>query len=813
MIIYQSTKQEFLSDALDRDIEEAVATAYSARTGSRPNPREFTAWRESLLQMARTLHDEGIPASCGVAIEYRIPQTSKRVDFILTGLDENRTDTAVIVELKQWSSVERTEKDGIVVAHRGGRAFKQETPHPCYQAWSYAALLKGFNEAVYDGGVGLRPCAYLHNYTRDNVIDHPFYAEHIARAPLFLKGDKEREELRAFIKAHVRYGDRGELLYRLEHGRIRPSKLLADSVVGLLQGKPEFVLVDDQKLVFETAILLAGRAAPPVAGVRAARPKQVLIVRGGPGTGKSVVALNLLAKLTGLQFNTRYVSKNAAPRAVYEQRLTGTFRKTDISNLFTGSGAFTSAGRDSFDVLVVDEAHRLNERSGLYGNLGENQIKEILLAARCTIFFVDDDQLVTMKDVGSIAALRQWAGQLGAEVTEMELASQFRCNGSDGYLAWLGNTLAIRPTENQILDSREFDFRVLDSPVVLHELIEEKNAMANRARVVAGYCWEWKSKREAAAWDIEIEPFGYRRRWNLTQDGSLWIVSSGSVAQVGCIHTCQGLELDYVGVIIGSDLRYEQGRIVTDPAARARSDRSLSGYKKLMQSAPEDTGGRVDSIIKNTYRTLMTRGLKGCYVYCVDPALAVMLRQRIAVHETPAPRAVATAASWGSTIPFRRLTREEKQAGANAVPLVNLRIAAGAFSALQTPDPWWDEWVELPEAFRAQPGYFVAQVVGESMNRRIRNGAWCLFRAASAGSRQGRIVVAQHREIHDPDLGGHYTIKQYFSEKVEDPYGGWQHQRIELRPDSTDPAFQPIVINADQSDELAIVAEWVATLT
>ncbi len=168
---------------MSRDIEEVVGAAFRERTGGGVAPGEFRAWRESLLQMGRILHDEGIPDRAGVAIEYKIPQTNKRIDFIITGLDESRSSKAVIVELKQWSEARRTKKDGIVLARRGGRASEIEGPHPSYQAWSYAALLETFNAAVYEGGIGLRPCAYLHNYERDGQIDHPFYAPHIQRAP------------------------------------------------------------------------------------------------------------------------------------------------------------------------------------------------------------------------------------------------------------------------------------------------------------------------------------------------------------------------------------------------------------------------------------------------------------------------------------------------------------------------------------------------------------------------------------------------------------------------------------------------------
>ena len=808
MIIYQASKSQFLHHALRDDIEDVVSRQYRSVTGHGVGPSEIQAWKHSLLEMAKVLGDEEIPDDAGVAIEYQLPQSSKRIDFVITGEDASARTKVVIVELKQWSESRRSEKDAIVWARRGGRAGEREGPHPSYQAWSYAAYLQDFNAAVQDGAMTLQPCAYLHNHPRDGEIDHPHYRAHLERAPLFLA--RERAKLQAFIREHVRHGDRKGALYAIENGRIRPSKLLIDSVAALLQGKPEFVLIDGQKVAHESIL---------EADARAAQKKQVVIVQGGPGTGKSVIAINLLGALIARKRNVRYVSKNAAPRAVYEARLTGTFTKTRISNLFCGSGAFVNDAADTYDTLVVDEAHRLNEKSGLYRHLGDNQVRELIRAARCTVFFVDDDQRVTLFDIGHTEELRRHARELGAEITELELSSQFRCNGSDGYLAWLDHTLDIRDTANQTLDTTEYDFRVFDSPADLHALIELKNRANNRSRVVAGYCWKWPSKRDPAAWDIEMPASGYRRRWSLDKDGSLWIVAPESVEQVGCIHTCQGLELDYVGVIIGPDLTYRDGRIVVDATKRASSDQSVKGLKKMLKEEPARAEVLADAIVKNTYRTLMTRGMKGCYVYCTDAPLAEYLRSRLRA----GPRlldaddmkvsSTVTAAARSNVMPLRRVTNEERRAGVAAAPVIDLRFAAGVFSDPQALEDSSDEWVALPDWVSPQPGLFVAQVVGESMNRRIPNGAWCLFRANPAGTRQGKVVVVQHRSIVDPETGGRYTVKLYTSEKVPAAEGGWRHERITLRPDSDRPGFEPIDIAAgDDEGEFRVIAEMLTVL-
>ncbi len=620
MIIYRSTKDGFLNDTFGHDIEAVVLAAFAARTGHRVTKAEMRAWKESLLAMAKVLRDDSIPTDCGIAIEYVIPQTAKRIDLLLSGIDERDRSKLIIVELKQWESATLTRKDGLIRTRFGGG--EADTSHPSYQAWSYAELLRNFNEEVYSNEIPLQPCAYLHNFVGGEVLNDPLYRPYVEKAPIFLSGQQERERLRAFIAQHVRRGDRGSLIEQIENGRIRPSRRLIDALTGMLAGKREFVLIDDQKVAYETVFADAIEVAEGA--------KRVIIIEGGPGTGKSVVAINLLAALTAQRMMTKYVTKNRAPRAVFEQTLSGSYRRSQIASLFAGSGEFIDTPADTFDALVVDEAHRLNEKSGLYANLGNNQIEEIIRAARCAVFFIDEDQRVTWNDIGRKSEIAAWAQKAGATVRQLTLASQFRCAGSDGYLAWLDQMLGVRDTANPVLRADEFDFRVLDSPNEVRRLIEERNLQSNRARIVAGYCWDWKSKRDPAAFDVVIPEHEFAMRWNLAQDGGLWITAEHSVEQIGCIHTCQGLEVDYIGVIVGPDLIARGGRIVTQPEQRSRQDQSLKGYKKALREQPHAAHRKADALIKNTYRTLMSRGMKGCYIFCTDRETAAHFRSRIA---------------------------------------------------------------------------------------------------------------------------------------------------------------------------------------
>lgn len=615
MIIYSKTKADFQNDVMSNNIGQIILDKYTNTTGRNTGVAEINSWNNSLQFMDRVLNDKAIPEDSGISIEYHIPRSSKRIDFIITGLSPENEESVVIIELKQWQKAEMTEKDAIVTTRF--KHGEKETPHPSYQAWSYKRLLEDYNQTVEEENIKLFPCAYLHNYEMDNVISNNFYKEYIDQAPLFLRDDALK--LRNFIKSHVRYGDKSKILYRIDNGKIRPSKNLADQLSSMLSGNDEFVMIDDQKIVFEAALKLARESTE--------FNKNVLIVEGGPGTGKTVVAINLLVNFTDKQMVAQYITRNSAPREVYEAKLTGSFKKSHISNMFSGSGSFHKLDSNLYDALIVDEAHRLNAKSGMFSHLGENQVKEIINSAKFCVFFIDEDQKVTLKDIGDKEEIRKYARELGSTVTELELESQFRCNGSDGYLAWLDSALQIHETANSFLDDQDYDFKIFNDPQRLHKEIIEKNKPKNKARMVAGYCWKWVSKKKPVLKDIQIG--NYKATWNLDKDGQAWIIRPDSVTEVGCIHTCQGLEVDYVGVIIGPDLIVRDGKVITVPEARASTDKSIHGWKKLFKIDPERTKKRLDAIIKNTYRALMTRGTKGCYIYSVDKETEEYFRSKL----------------------------------------------------------------------------------------------------------------------------------------------------------------------------------------
>lgn len=737
-----------------------------------------------MMHMYKVINTPNIPDSSTITIEYQIPLTSKRIDFIISGTDENQRSNMIIIELKQWEQAKLSQKSGIIQTRF--QHGESETAHPSYQAWSYAYMLQNYNETIREQNIQLLPCAFLHNYQKDPIISNDCYAEYIAKAPIFLKSDAGK--LQDFIKKHIKYGSKEDIIWLIDKGKLRPSKQLADVLNSMLHGNREFVLLDDQKVVYETALSLAREA------VRG--PKQVFIVEGGPGTGKSVVAINLLVELTKEGIVAQYVSKNAAPRDVYTAKLSGSFKKSYINNLFVGSGSFIDTPQNTFGALIVDEAHRLNMKSGLYSNLGENQIIEIIQASRFTIFFVDDRQKVHIKDIGSKAAIQKFAESCGAIVHTAKLSSQFRCNGSDGYLSWLDNTLQIRETANIQLSTEDYDFRIFSDPNLLFETIREKNKINNKARVVAGYCWDWNSKKIPTDYDIILPEFHFKKRWNLNTDKNLWIIGNQSIEEIGCIHTCQGLELDYIGVIIGPDMRYENGQIVTDVTKRSINDQSVKGFKSLIAQNRHKAFQEADEIIKNTYRTLLTRGMKGCYIYCCDKPLAeyFVAQLRIQAESTPKFRIEPEVNDEVKYIDF--------------LPFYSIQAACGYFGEGEMVDE--KGWMKVEGMGKLNRNMFIVQAVGHSMEPLIYDGDYCVFRANPAGSRQGKIVLAEHHNYYDPDYAGSYSIKTYTSKKSFDVEGNWIHEEIILMPKNSE--YTPIVIEEENSDEFRIVGEFIGIL-
>lgn len=620
MIVYSANKREFVQDVRTNLIATKILDLIRERGLLAGQEREFSAWHNSMKFMRDIVDDAEINDDVQIAIEYNIPLTSKRVDFIIIGADAKDSDNIIIVELKQWSKAEVVDDD----MHFSVRTYvandNRIVCHPSYQAYSYSRFLRNYSQAIFDWNIQLIPCAYLHNYlpAYKSALSADVYKEWFTTAPFFIMD--EVRQFTEFVKKYVtKKSSHGDLLYLIDHGRIRPTKSLQDALSTMVRGTPVFDLLDEQAVCYDMCIRTMLQCVKD-------RKKRTILVQGGPGTGKSVLAVNLLMRFITCACNAAYVTKNSAPRQAFLSILSGNKAENsaEICQLFRSPFGLSKVPANSYDCLIVDEAHRLVKK--MYGDwTGENQVKECINASLFTVFLLDEDQAVTTKDIGSIQEISKWCRQLGSTIImreETKLTSQFRCNGSDAYIQFIDHLLQRKEETLPVsLSELNYDFRIYDDPCKMREDLREMNSVNNKARMVAGYCYDWNVKNHRGDVDIEL-PGGFHAKWNLAND-KIWAINPRSFEEVGCIHTAQGLEFDYVGVLIGKDLTFDEntGRVVTNKMAISKDDNS-SGIR----GASDDEARR---LILNTYKTLLTRGQKGCFVFCEDEPLRQYLHKMI----------------------------------------------------------------------------------------------------------------------------------------------------------------------------------------
>ena len=607
------------------------------------------------------------------------------------------------------------------------------------------------------------------------------------------------------------------IMKRAEENRYRPSKKLMQHVGNVIKGKHEYILLDEQLVVYDKVLSIAKKGFHD-------RKKAVLIVKGGPGTGKSVIAINLMADLLLNDYNAHYATGSRA--------FTTTLREAigrRCAPQFKYFNSFIAAENNLIDVLICDESHRIRDHSWNRFTSREqrsnvHQIEELMNVAKVSVFFIDDKQVVRPNEVGSVSLIKESAQEHKHEIHEYQLDVQFRCAGSEAFVAWVNNTLGIERTANVLWNQEEnFDFRIFNDPFSLEDAIREKVNEGHTGRMTAGFCWPWsKGLRPDRSLHDDVVIGEYRKPWNARSEATrlprnipkanLWAYDSNGINQIGCIYTAQGFEFDYVGVIFGEDLVYDLD-----------AQKWIGKKENSADTVVRTAGDQFLELTKNTYRVLLSRGMKGCYVYFMDKDTERFIKSRIehAVSEETKHRVLSDDISK-TYLPFRYLPLEKVRPFENCVPLYDLKAAASVFSEEQQVESVShvnnginvqdSKWVELPETFRPHRNLFVAQVVGESMNRRIPNGAWCLFKLFPVGTRQGKVVLVQHREIQDTDIAGHFTIKVYESQKKFEVDGRWRHTEIILRPDSTYTEYEPIILSVDQAEDLRVIAELVAVL-
>lgn len=616
MIIYNKSLKDFRTDVTFNMMQSILLKTLREKGLSGGSSSEINSWNNSLHFMKDVLDDSYFDNECQVAIEYNIPQTSKRVDFMIMG-NNNEEDHVVIIELKQWARVNKID-DNCDHSIMSDLRSHEPVAHPSYQAYSYKQLILDYcNDSVLINNKTLKPCAYLHNLSEEYrpVIEDNLYHEWIEEAPVFLQSDVLK--LRNFIKNYIKLkANDGSLLYKIEEGRLKPTKSLQDALDSMLCGNEEFHMIDEQVVAYDKIMKAIKESQNDTR-------KHVLIITGGPGTGKSVLAINILARcIIDLKLNASYITKNMAPRKCYANLLAkGNAKKmVNLQKAIQSPWCLPNTIYNGLDVGIFDEAHRMQKKP--YRYLGNDMLEDAIKASKVSIFFVDDDQRITINDKYDVNSIIMYAKKENAIIHKpYELTSQFRCDGSDGYISFLNNLLEIKQTANTHFEFNNLKVKIFDNPVIMRDELRELNKINNKTRMIAGYCYDWNVKNKKGDWDI-ILPNDFKAKWNLANDDHR-AVNPNSFEEVGCIHTCQGMEFDYVGVFIGKDLYYKDGHVQTNRNAISKDDKT-SGIRLKSTSNEE-----ADKLIRRTYKVLLTRGIKGCYIYCEDEALRNYLKEKL----------------------------------------------------------------------------------------------------------------------------------------------------------------------------------------
>lgn len=550
---------------------------------------------------------------------------------------------------------------------------------------------------------------------------------------------------------------------------------------------------------------------------------ECMIVEGGAGTGKSILAI-FLFKMLSSKFEDLNYQEFGEDEVEFIQKVKllkekfpspkmalvvpmSSFRNTlkkVFKNIKGLSGSMVigpaEVTKNEYDLIVVDESHRLRRRVNLGAYFGAfdkanaalglqkmkgNELDWMLMQSKKTVLFYDEGQSIKPSDV-----LKEDFERLKTKNSTQiqKLKSQFRVRGGNAYVDFVHKLLDVN------IDSSTPPYRSKDYELILFNYIEEmvdrikkRDEENGLARMIAGYSWPWISKNNEEAYDIELE--GIKLKWNNTSND--WINSEKAVDEVGCIHTVQGYDLNYAGVIFGHEISYDK----TKKEIVILEDNYFDRNGKQSIKNPEE----LKDFILNIYKTIMLRGIRGAYVYVCDKNLREYMSQYI-------PQYIPSITKEAKTVPFKF---DQVKPFENSVPLYDLKVAAGEFGEMQQPSDV--SWIKVPEKYKNHNELFACQVVGNSMNRVIPDRAYCLFRKYSGGSRNGMIVLVEHSSIHDSDYGSCYTVKEYQSKKKE-VNDTWTHESIILKPLSWDSSYRDIILEEDDLSILNVIGVFECVL-
>lgn len=606
-------------------IERHLAAQLFAQGLGRPGEGELRSWRSSIPTLARDLCDAGLD-QVDVILEHRLPLSSKRADVILAGTHPRTgAPSYVVVELKQWSSARRWE-DSVTLVDVVGAPYRPVL-HPSVQVAGYAEYLRDFVRIFADAPGTLAAAAYLHNAT-DGLVADLWDNPALADAPMFT--GQTRGKMHDFLRSRLAPGESGTRAGdAFLSSAIAPSKQLLTVAAKEIQEREQFVLLDEQRVAYELVLRAVEKA-------RAADTKTAVVVTGGPGSGKSVIALSLLGELAR--------QGRTVLHATGSKSFTTTMRQvagkgsTRTKSLFKYFNSFIDAEPNSLDVVILDEAHRIREQSvnrytvKALRERARPQITELLDVARVPVFLLDEHQVVRPGEMGTVADIRAHAAARSLPVAQVDLKAQYRAGGSDAYLTWVQTLLGLRegPLEPW-RDEATFSVDVVDSPREMESRLRAYRDAGMNARMTAGYCWPWSKSAPGTPLVDDVRVGDWSKPWNVYGErrvgdappSALWASEPGGFEQVGCVYTAQGFEYAWNGVIFGPDLVW---RAQAGGGAGGWVSRREHNKDPDFRSRTKVDDATFDRLVRHVYKVLLTRGMVGTLLYSTDAETQQMLR-------------------------------------------------------------------------------------------------------------------------------------------------------------------------------------------
>jgi len=852
-VAYSASKKQFIQDwRTNQFMNKMLQGAMNNRIGYSPGERR--SWDANAAKIVNLLEISDVPDDVQIAFEYKNPLAG-RIDCMLFALGNDNKKHIVHIELKQWSNdtVSQVYETGIFnVEAFIGRQY-QIVSHPSQQALSYQQNIENYIEFVNEPEVQLGGHAYCYNYYYNSQPNDLFALQYEAvmkKCPLH--GADQVNDFAHRLHELLSGGKGLSVFSEFISYPVKPTKNLMSCAANMFKGQREFILLEDQ---LTSANTIFGMVEAILTNPE---QKMALIVKGGPGTGKTVIALQVIAELAMKypMLKAFFTTRSSALRETLIEKLSNITSENGgcaaglIRPIFDFRPAFFK--ENEVDVLLIDEAHRIQQSANFMTDRGDvftflPQTLSLMYTAKVCVFFIDDHQGVKKNEIGTSNQIEFYANNYDRLINEykekycqsilagkekrtypikdvnhsirsidvkmIELNTQFRCNGSDNYLDWLDDIIYHDETtvqSNGIGFSDEYQFQIMDSPKELEQMIRSLNCPVDNkhqiARIVAGWCWEWSTdlqengdlKRDVVIgdwsmpWETQNKQARKPFRNQYAPSANLWASHPKGINQIGCIFSAQGFEVDYVGVIMGPDITYDSHR------------HCVAAIPGHTYSVPKT--GNYETYIRNIYRVLLSRGRKGCFVYCCHKELADYLKRMIP-KQNGNNKAIDSITPLSSIVIFKEI--EENQKWVTHLPFFEMRAACGYFGNGESVEP--SGWIKVSGMGHLNRNMFVVRASGKSMEPQIHDGDYCVFKANPAGSRVNKTVLVQHRTVFDPENGGAYSIKQYKSKKHYDENGDWTHEDIILQPLNS--TYDPIMINETEAENFQIIGEYIGTIS